>query len=51
MSKEVYDYWTLFDSRGNIALILWTFVSKVVSLLFNILSRLVITFFQEASIF
>ena len=29
----------------------WTFVGKVVSLLFNMLSRLVIAFFQRASIF
>ena len=34
-----------------IALSVWTFVSKVMSLLFNMLSRLVIAFFQEASIF
>ena len=33
------------------ALTRWTFVGKVMSLLFNMLSRLVITFFQEASIF
>ena len=35
----------------TIALTVWTFVSKVMSLLFNMLSRLVILFFQEASIF
>ena len=35
----------------TIALTMWTFVSKVMSLLFNMLSRLVITFFQGASIF
>ena len=35
----------------NIALTIWTFVGKVVSLLFNMQSRLVITFFQGASIF
>ena len=34
-----------------IALHRWTFVGKVMSLLFNMLSRLVITFFQGASIF
>ena len=34
-----------------IALTKWTFVGKVMFLLFNKLSRLVITFFQEASIF
>ena len=33
------------------ALTRWTFVGKVMSLLFNMLSRLVITFFQGASIF
>ena len=32
----------------NIALIRWTFVSKVMSLLFNILSRLVITFLPRS---
>ena len=31
----------------NIALTRWTFVGKVMSLLFNMLSRLVITFLQE----
>src|SRR5574338_477075 len=35
----------------TIALIRWTFVGKVMSLLLNMLSRLVITFFQGASIF
>ena len=35
----------------TIALTRWTFVDKVMSLLFNMLSRLVVTFFQEASIF
>ena len=35
----------------NIALTRRTFVGKVTCLLFNMLSRLVITFFQEASIF
>ena len=33
------------------ALTIWTFVGKVMSLLFNMLSRLVILFFQGASIF
>ena len=32
----------------TIALIRWTFVDKVMSLLFNILSRLVITFLQRS---
>ena len=35
----------------TIALTRQTFVGKVLSLLFNMLSRLVITFFQEVSIF
>ena len=35
----------------TIALTRWTFVGKVMSLLFNMLSRLVITFFQGAHIF
>ena len=35
----------------TIALSIWTFVDKVMSLLFNMLSRLVIAFFQGASIF
>ena len=35
----------------TIALTRWTFVDKVMSLLFNMLSRLVITFFQGVSVF
>ena len=35
----------------TIALTRWTFVGKAVSLLFNMLSRFVIVFFQGASIF
>ena len=35
----------------TIALTRWTFVGKIMSLLFNILSRLVIDFFQGASVF
>ena len=31
----------------TIALTIWTFVSKVISLLFNMLSRLVITFLPQ----
>ena len=34
----------------NIALTTWTFVSKVMSLLFNMLSRLVITFLPRSSV-
>ena len=35
----------------TIALIRWTFVGKVMSLLLNVLSRLVITFLQGVSVF
>ena len=35
----------------TIALTSWTFVGKILSLLFDMLSRLVITFFQGANIF
>uniref|UniRef100_A0AC11EF55 Uncharacterized protein n=1 Tax=Ovis aries TaxID=9940 RepID=A0AC11EF55_SHEEP len=35
----------------TIALTRWTFVSKVMSLLFNMLSMLAIAFFQGASVF
>ena len=35
----------------TIALTRWTFVGKLISLLFNMLSRLVIAFFQGASVF
>ena len=35
----------------TITLTMWTFVGKVKSLLFNMLSRFVIVFFQEASVF
>ena len=35
----------------TIALTRWTFVGKAISLLFNMFSRLVITFFQRASVF
>ena len=35
----------------TIALTIWTFVSKVMSLLFNMLSRLVTVFLQRASVF
>ena len=39
---SIHDYWK------NIALNRWTFVGKVRSLLFNILSRLVITFLPRS---
>ena len=38
----IHDYWE------NIALARWTFVGKVMSLLFNMLSRLVTTFFLSS---
>ena len=38
-------------TRKTIALTRWTFVGKVISLLFNMLSRLVIIFFQGESVF
>ena len=42
----------LFLTTGKTtALTIWTFVGKVMSLLFNMLSRFVIAFFQGASIF
>ena len=43
-----YPYMT---TGKTIALTWWTFVGKVMSLLFSMLSRLVITFFQGASVF
>ena len=39
---SIHDYWKI------IALTRWTFVSKVMSLLFNMLSRLVITFLPRS---
>ena len=42
---SIHDYWK------TLALTRWTFVGKVMYLLFNMLSRLVITFLQGASIF
>ena len=36
------------NKQTNIALIIWTFVSKVISLLFNILSRFITTFFPRS---
>jgi len=35
---------SIHDHRKTVALIRWTFVGKVLSLLFNMLSRLVVTF-------
>ena len=42
---SILDYWK------TIALIRWTLVGKVMSLLFNMLSSLIITFFQGANVF
>ena len=39
---SIHEYWK------NTALIRWTFVDKVMSLLFNMLSRLVITFLPRS---
>ena len=39
---SIHDYWK------NIALTRWTFAGKVMSLLFNMLSRLVITFLPKS---
>ena len=38
-------------TEKTIALTIWTFVDKIMSLLFNLLSRLVIAFLSEASVF
>ena len=38
-------------TRKTIALTIWTFVGKVMSLLFNLLSRLVIAFLWRSSVF
>jgi len=45
MVQLVYPYMT---TEKTIALTLWTFVSKVMSLLFNTLSRLVIAFLTRS---
>ena len=37
--------------KKNIALTIWTFVSKVISLLFNMLSRLVIAFLPRSKVY
>ena len=46
--QHSHPYMTTGETK---ALTRWTFVGKVMSLLFNMLSRLVITFFQGVSIF
>ena len=38
-------------TRKIIALTIWTFVGKVMSLLFNMLSRFVIAFFPSSNVF
>ena len=45
---SVHNYW---KSHKTLALAIWTFISKVMSLLFNMLSRFVIAFIKGASIF
>ena len=40
----IHDYW----KKKNIALTTWTFVSKVISLLFNMLSRFAIAFLPRS---
>ena len=46
MVQLSYPYMT---TRKNIALTRWTFVGKVMSLLFNMLSRLVVAFLTSFS--
>ena len=46
--QHVHPYMT---NGKTVTLTRWTFVGKVTSLLFNMLSRLVITFFQGVSVF
>ena len=46
---SIHDYWKNHSLDGKtIALTRWTFVSKVMSLLFNMLSRLVIAFLPRS---
>ena len=45
MVQHLHPYMT---TGKNIALMIWTFVSKVMSLLFNMLSRIVITFLPRS---
>ena len=48
MAQLSHQYMTI----GNtIALIMWAFIGKIMSLLFNMLSRFVIAFLQGASVF
>ena len=60
-NSKVYILWCLaffivqlslpYMTTGKIIALRWTFVGKVMSLLFSMLSRLVIAFFQGASVF
>ena len=45
---SIHNYW---KSHKTLALAIWTFISKVMSLLFNMLSRFIIAFLKGASIF
>ena len=45
-NPHIRTWW--LGKKKHIALIIWTFVSKVISLLFNILSRFVTTFFPRS---
>ena len=48
MVQHSHSYMT---TGKTIALTIWTFVVKVISLFFNMLSRFIIVFFLEASVF
>ena len=43
--------WSNMTTRKTIALTRWTFAGKVISLLFNMLSMLIVVFFQGANVF
>ena len=45
---SIHNYW---KNHKTLALAIWTFISKVMSLLFNMLSRFVIAFLKGASVF
>ena len=51
LSSQSNSHIPYMTTGKTIALTRWTFVGKVMSLFFNMLSRLVITFFQGVSIF
>ena len=53
---SIHDYWIMYEWFTYViqritVLTIWTFVRKVMSLLFDMVSRLVIAFFQGVSIF